>query len=913
MTRRVRETGPSSPADPQRPEKRVKPLTGSGEMEFRQSVRASTRSTRSKASDTATSPTTMSAEAITSWLLENPNAAAKIIDKVQTKLGTKDPKSTPSPPPSQQPNTRSPSNPTSSSPNRTTQGLRSTDTFFEIARTVYNSLELPDIIERVLTVAVTLIHAERCSVFLMDEEKGELYPTAFDVKPRDSTEVLLQHTPKPLTLEQKEHMETDEAYIPDSQSIYTPSADLPKSFSASTASFQSIPTADSTHTSTTAQPQLRLKLGTGIAGTVAQTGQGLNVNDAYTDPRFNASVDQKTGFKTRNILCLPIFGGPRTQNHPKGRVLGVASLINKFGPDGVVQQFSEEDVRTFKDFLVLVGIAIYNSMLYEKTKKKESEAQRATQKSKVLLDLAKALYSETETSQVCQKIITHARDLTNADQASCFLVDSVNGVLYSTVFNSGAAKEKVQFPMEKGIAGYVATSGQLVNLKNAYDDSRFNREMDAKTGYHTQSLLCTPIFGPHKNIVGVTYLINKLSPSGRVVPFTKDDENIFEAFSTFCGLALHKTLMMEEITKQRTQMEVTMELMSYHVVTHQEDLVRYNNSLRDIPTVPIEEIRKSTFNVHAYNPSDDTLVAIVCLMFEDLGYNTTFNISKEKAAQYTLTVRKNYRLNQYHNFTHAVSVVHGVYLLIQRGLLDGFGIDRVEAFAMFVACLNHDIDHRGTNNQFQKSASTALAQFYSTSTMERHHFNHAMTILRTTGHDIFSQLDSADYKRCLSCLEHAILATDLALYFKNRAATVELGKSKAYTPENNEHRALLRGIIMTCSDLSSMYKEWEDARHTAEAVYKEFFEQGDKERELGLAYSADLMDRENEKDIPRMQAGFFTHIVTPAFEGLECLMGNCVKFMTDGVRANEVKWKKLADLGVKYTFGMNTDEYFKDA
>jgi hypothetical protein len=246
--------------------------------------------------------------------------------------------------------------------------------------------------------------------------------------------------------------------------------------------------------------------------------------------------------------------------------------------------------------------------------------------------------------------------------------------------------------------------------------------MDMKTGYRTQSLLCTPIFGPNSNIVGVTYLINKLQ-NGQVVTFTREDEHIFEAFSTFCGLALHKTMMMEEIEKQRTQLEVTMELMSYHATSHQDDVVRYFTSVKDQYAVPIEEIRSHRFNTHKYDPTDDRLIAIVCAMFEDLGYLSKYNISKEKAAQYTLTVRKNYRSNQYHNFTHAVSVVHGIYVLIQRGLLEPFGVDAVEAFAMFVACLNHDIDHRGTNNAFQKSASTALAQFYSTSTMERHHFN----------------------------------------------------------------------------------------------------------------------------------------------------------------------------------------------
>ena len=134
-------------------------------------------------------------------------------------------------------------------------------------------------------------------------------------------------------------------------------------------------------------------------------------------------------------------------------------------------------------------------------------------------------------------------------------------------------------------------------------------------------------------------------------------------------------------------------------------------------------MKEPYFDPHNYDLTDDRLAYIVTKMFSDLGFSTAFRVPAPKLLSYVLTVRKNYRPVSYHNFTHAVSVVHGVYLLFKRGLLDKFGLDQIDAFGMFIASLNHDIDHRGTNNQFQKTASTALASFYSTSIMERHHFN----------------------------------------------------------------------------------------------------------------------------------------------------------------------------------------------
>ena len=65
----------------------------------------------------------------------------------------------------------------------------------------------------------------------------------------------------------------------------------------------------------------RFPVGTGIAGFVAETGETLNVHDVYKDPRFNASIDQQTGYNTKSILCMPIC--------IRGQVIGVIQMINK--------------------------------------------------------------------------------------------------------------------------------------------------------------------------------------------------------------------------------------------------------------------------------------------------------------------------------------------------------------------------------------------------------------------------------------------------------------------------------------------------------------------------------------------------------------------------------------------------------
>ena len=68
--------------------------------------------------------------------------------------------------------------------------------------------------------------------------------------------------------------------------------------------------------------EIRLPTTRGVIGFVARTGRPLRLRDAYNDPRFDPATDQRTGYRTRSILCLPVSG-------ERGVVLGAIQLINK--------------------------------------------------------------------------------------------------------------------------------------------------------------------------------------------------------------------------------------------------------------------------------------------------------------------------------------------------------------------------------------------------------------------------------------------------------------------------------------------------------------------------------------------------------------------------------------------------------
>ncbi len=93
--------------------------------------------------------------------------------------------------------------------------------------------------------------------------------------------------------------------------------------------------------------EIRIPLGTGIAGAVAQSGQTINIPDAYADERFNPAVDKRTGFRTRSILCLPI-------KNQQGGVFAVAQLLNR--KDG--KPFDQNDEERFANFIGSIGIIL---------------------------------------------------------------------------------------------------------------------------------------------------------------------------------------------------------------------------------------------------------------------------------------------------------------------------------------------------------------------------------------------------------------------------------------------------------------------------------------------------------------------------------------------------------------------------
>ncbi|XP_062546494.1 dual 3',5'-cyclic-AMP and -GMP phosphodiesterase 11-like isoform X2 [Armigeres subalbatus] len=629
------------------------------------------------------------------------------------------------------------------------------------------------------------------------------------------------------------------------------------------------------------QDEVKVAWGMGIAGHVAESGEPVNIPDAYQDERFNREIDVQTGYRTKALLCMPIKDG-------SGDVVGVAQVINKHGD----QCFTVADEKVFASYLQFCGIGLRNAQLYEKS-------QLEVKRNQVLLDLARMIFEEQSTIEhMVFRILTHMQSLIQCQRVQILLVHEASKGSFSRVFDfeandlsedEGDARTspfESRFPINIGITGYVATTGETVNIGNAYEDDRFDPSVDEGQSFRHKTILCMAIKNSLGQIIGVIQLINKFDE----LNFTKNDENFVEAFAIFCGMGIHNTHMYEKAIVAMAKQSVTLEVLSYHASATIDDAVRLRQL--KVPSAAFYLLHDFKFD-DLFMEDDDTLKA--CLrMFLDLDLVERFHIDYEVLCRWLCSVKKNYRNVTYHNWRHAFNVTQMMFaILTSTQWWKIFG--EIECLALIIACLCHDLDHRGTNNSFQIKASSPLAQLYSTSTMEHHHFDQCLMIINSPGNQILLNMSSEDYSRVIKVLEDAILSTDLAVYFRKRGPFLNLVKPNTQMAlwQAEEPRSLLRAMSMTVCDLAAITKPWEIEKRVAELVSSEFFEQGDMERQELNITPIDIMNREKEDQLPMMQVGFIDSICLPIYEAFASLSSKLTP-LVDGVKDNKNHWVDLA-------------------
>ena len=292
--------------------------------------------------------------------------------------------------------------------------------------------------------------------------------------------------------------------------------------------------------------EIRILNTSGIAGQAFTTGEGLTIHDAHADPRFNAEVDEQTGFVTRNIMCAPIKTG-------SGEIIGVVQALNK-----------EKGRFTKRDLGFLVAMTTQAATTLQSTQMVENmRRDRATEMQ--FLDVVSDVTAEIDLGALLQKVMSEATAMLKAERSTLFLNDEKTNELFSRVAQGDSIGE-IRLPNHLGIAGAVFTSGNTVNIPHAYADLRFNPAFDKQTGFFTRSMLCVPVVNKSGKVIGVTQVLNK-----RGGPFTGEGESRLKAFTAQVSIALENAKLFDDVQTMKNYNESMLESMSNGVITMDDE------------------------------------------------------------------------------------------------------------------------------------------------------------------------------------------------------------------------------------------------------------------------------------------------------------------------------------------------------
>ncbi len=292
--------------------------------------------------------------------------------------------------------------------------------------------------------------------------------------------------------------------------------------------------------------EIRFLNTSGIAGSIYHSGASEIIHDVTNDERFNKSIDERTGFKTRNIICIPI-------QTAQDDVIGVVQVLNK-----KKGRFTKSDLEMAKAITEQAAATLQNAQGLE-------QQSLSREKEKLFIELVSDVTAEIELGSLLQRVMTEATKMLNADRATLFLHDQKTNELFSRVAMGDNVGE-IRLPDNVGIAGSVFQSRETINIPHAYADLRFNPAFDKKTGYFTRSILCVPIMNKDGICIGCTQVLNK-SGGG----FTDEDESRLKAFTQQVAIALENAQLFEEVAKERTYSDSMLASMSNAVVTINED------------------------------------------------------------------------------------------------------------------------------------------------------------------------------------------------------------------------------------------------------------------------------------------------------------------------------------------------------
>ncbi len=288
--------------------------------------------------------------------------------------------------------------------------------------------------------------------------------------------------------------------------------------------------------------EIRVALGQGIAGWVADTGQIVNIPDAYADSRFNPGVDKLTGYQTRTILCVPL-------TTRQGEVLGAIQTLNKKSR----VPFSVHDERLLKSLASQICIAIEHTRLLGQLITRNAELtqtqdqlHRKVEELDVLYSLETAISASFSVDDILQRVLRRAVELVDCEAGSVVLSTDERDELYfaNAVGSREDRVKRLRLPKGAGIAGWVAQHGETALVNHPLSDPRHPGALEKDLDFPVRNILAVPIAVSGETL-GALELLNK-----RGGPFEPHDAKLATVIAGQAMAAVQMGRVREEWDKE---------------------------------------------------------------------------------------------------------------------------------------------------------------------------------------------------------------------------------------------------------------------------------------------------------------------------------------------------------------------------
>ena len=300
---------------------------------------------------------------------------------------------------------------------------------------------------------------------------------------------------------------------------------------------------------------IRLKVGQGIAGHVAQTSKALLVNDPYSDSRFNPDLDHASGYRTRSILAVPM------KNH-LGRTIGVIQVLNKkSGP------FSDHDAVILAALSTQAAIAIDNSRLFLSVTQKNTELleikeqlEHRVRDLKLLFDLESAMGRATSLDELFTGVLSEALRTSTAYAGAFAMKGAGSGVQLYLMFHDRPELHRHSLKLGEGLTGAAITEGEVVFTNDAPSHPHHDPKLDELLGQPCRACIAVPLEGEDGDAMGAIALFNKhrvpgstprLHSASREEDFSEEDRALLLLIAANASTAIR--LQMARESREREE------------------------------------------------------------------------------------------------------------------------------------------------------------------------------------------------------------------------------------------------------------------------------------------------------------------------------------------------------------------------